>query len=107
MSDPFEPNTRARSSDPDTSHLAAESVAYKMTALRIEVLQLFVREIQMTDLTLQALCRDHRSTYRTRRSELAQMGYVADTGIRILQAGSKRIIWRITTRGIEAAKVFQ
>jgi len=97
--DLFSPHTRSRSGDPDTSHAAADYAAPKMNERRIVVLQHFVRFGSMTDLDLQILCKDQGSTYRTRRSELAQMGLVVDTGVRRLQQDTNRIIWAITPRG--------
>ena len=104
--DLFPPHTRSRWSDPDTSHGAAEQVADKMTERRTIVLAHFVKHGSMTDLELQQLCADHGSTYRTRRSELVEMGFVADTGRRKPQHGSNRIVWVITEQGLRAARVF-
>jgi hypothetical protein len=103
--DLFAPHTRARVTDPGTSFAAARQVAPKMTALRRVVLLHFARLRTMTDLDLESLCSDHGSTYRTRRSELAAMGYIADSGERRMQRGSNRVLWTITPDGITAAKV--
>jgi hypothetical protein len=100
--DLFAPHTRARVTDPGTSFAAARKVAPKMTELRRVVLAHFARFRTMTDLDLESLCSDHGSTYRTRRSELAAMGY---SGERRMQQGSNRIVWTITSEGIMAAKV--
>jgi hypothetical protein len=104
--DLFGPFTRTRLSDPDTSREAADSVAPKMTALRATVLGHFARRRSLTDLELEGLCADHGSTYRTRRSELVQMGLVEDSGERREQRGSNRVVWVITPQGLEAAKIF-
>jgi hypothetical protein len=104
--DMFPPRTRTRGTDPDTSRKAAEQAAPRMTERRRIVLRHFLQFTAMTDLDLQGLCSNHGSTYRTRRSELAQMGYIADSGTRSLQRGSNRIVWTITPEGIKAAKVF-
>jgi hypothetical protein len=103
--DLFSPHTRARWSDPDTSHQAAGKIEYKMTELRATVLQHFVHWTELTDLELESLCANHGSTYRTRRSELTEMGYIADTGRRKLQKGSNRIVWTITPEGLSVARV--
>jgi hypothetical protein len=104
--DMFPPRTRARRTDPDTSRKAAEQAAPRMTERRRIVLRHFLQFTRMTDLDLQGLCSDHGSTFRTRRSELQKMGYVADSGERIAQRGSNRIVWTITPEGIKAARVF-
>ena len=104
--DMFPPRTRTRRSDPETSRKAAEQAQPKMTERRQIVLRHFLQFTAMTDLDLQGLCSNHGSTYRTRRSELQRMGYIADSGRRIEQRGSNRIVWTITSEGIKAAKVF-
>ena len=102
----YEARTRSRLTDPDTSHAAYAKIAYKMNECRREVLHYFVHRVHMTDLDLQEHFDNHLATYRTRRSELTEMGYIADSGARILQNDSNRIIWVITPLGREAAKLF-
>ena len=105
--DPFEPHTRVRSGDPDTSFEAAESISpLRMTELRRKVLLIFARRIALTDFDLEIICENHGSTYRTRRSELVELGYVADSGQRLMQEGSNRIVWVITDLGQEMAILF-
>jgi hypothetical protein len=92
----FEPHTRARPGDPDTSHIAAERIQHRMTDIQIEVLDYF-RSIwpqAITDLDLQSYFNDHKSTHRTRRSELTEMGLIVDTKLRRFQDGSNRVLWR-------------
>jgi hypothetical protein len=103
--DLFGLHTRARSGDPDTSFKAAAQATPKMTERRRIVLRHFLQRQAMTDLELEGLCANHGSTYRTRRSELVQMGYIADSGERRLLHGSNRIVWAITAEGIKAARV--
>ena len=55
--------------------------------------------IALTDFDLEVICDNHGSTYRTRRSELVELGYVADSGQRRMQEGSNRIVWVITELG--------
>lgn len=104
--DLFGPFTRTRLGDPDTSREAADDISLKMTALRAIVLGHFARRRSLTDLDLQDLCKNHRSTYRTRRSELVQLGLIEDSGERRMQDGSNRVVWIITPKGLEAAKIF-
>ena len=102
----WETRTRSRLTDPITSHEAAASVMHKMTKIRREVLHYFVRRQWMTDLDLQIHFEHHGSTYRTRRSELTEMGYIADSGAKQVQGGSNRIVWTITELGKKAAGLF-
>lgn len=51
----------------------------------------------ITDHDMEAHFRDHRSTWRARRSELVAKGLVYDTGRRKMQDGTQRILWRATT----------
>jgi len=102
--DIFEPLTRARRGDPETSLEAAEGIAPRMNALRQVVLNHFAVRGDMTDLQLQILCANHGATFRTRRAELVQMGLIRDSGRRTVQLKRNRIIWTLTQLGREAAK---
>lgn len=102
----FPLHTRTRCGDPETSQLAAEHMAPKMSARRKRVLNLFVNRGAMTDLELENLCEDHGSSYRTRRSELTAMGYIADSGERKLQHGTMRTIWYVTPEGRAAWRLY-
>jgi hypothetical protein len=95
QADLFEPHTRARPLDPDTSHAAAERIQYRMSPLRLKVLGHFrsIYPQSITDLDLQAHFDNHGSTYRTRRAELTEMGLIRDTGLRRWQDGSHRVLW--------------
>ncbi len=91
----FEPHTRARPGDPDTSHAAAGRIQHRMTDIQIKVLSYFLSiwPRAITDLDLQSYFNDHKSTYRTRRSELVAMGLIVDTLERRYQDGSNRVLW--------------
>jgi hypothetical protein len=91
----FEPHTRARPGDPDTSHAAARRIQHTMTDVQIQVLTYFrsIYPRAITDLDLQAYFSDDKSTYRTRRSELVAMGLIVDTLQRRFQDGSNRVLW--------------
>jgi hypothetical protein len=91
----FEPHTRARPGDPDTSHAAARRIQHTMTDVQIQVLTYFrsIYPRAITDLDLQSYFNDDKSTYRTRRSELVAMGLIVDTLERRHQDGSNRVLW--------------
>ena len=87
----------ARTTDPETSHEAAESVT-NITPLKQEILQRLMTP--MTDNDLIALLRNSsrlivtESGVRSRRSELVQAGLVKDTGKRErLNTGRSAIVW--------------
>lgn len=98
QADLFDAYTRARPSDPDTSHAIAERIQYRLTGLRIKVLAYFrsIYPQSITDLDLQAYFDNHGSTYRTRRAELTEMGLIRDTGLRRWQADAHRVLWVAT-----------
>ena len=91
----------ARSTDPITSHEAAEShSAEKLRKNQQAVLRVMTKYGPCTDRTLVAAY--HRSGetpqsdsgIRTRRNELRNMGKVADTGKRVtLDSGRRAILW--------------
>lgn len=92
--------TRYRHNDPDTSQQAARAAAGMFTAKQMTVLRQF-RDAPngLTDLELQTIIGDGRSTYRTRRSELVEAGLLQDSGRREKQEGSNRIVWEVTDAG--------
>jgi len=95
--------TRSRRSDPLTSRQAARAAEGKFSELQRDVLRLHKRFPQgLTDLDLQALTGSGLSTYRTRRKELVEAGYLFDSGQRKAQEGSNRIIWMLTEMGKNA-----
>jgi hypothetical protein len=87
----------ARTTDPETSHEAAQSVT-NITPLKQEILQRLMTP--MTDQLLYELL-DRTSDLvvtesgvRSRRSELVQAGLVKDTGAREkLKTGRNAIVW--------------
>jgi hypothetical protein len=87
----------ARTTDPETSHEAAQSVT-NITPLKQEILQRLMKP--MTDTDLYQLLRTNsrlivtESGVRSRRSELVQAGLVRDTGERVkLATGRNAIVW--------------
>jgi DNA-binding HxlR family transcriptional regulator len=100
----FGPRTRA--GDPDTSHQAEANVRPRMSHFRLIVLQHFAKHHLLTHLQLEDLCRDHGSTFRTRCNELVKLGYIVDSTRRVVQNGTPRVVWAITPKGMEAAKIF-
>lgn len=97
----------ARTTDPETSHEAAQSVG-DTTETQQRILDIFYDfPLGLTDHELQALYRhrSERSTkyplasesgIRSRRSELVAAGKLEDSGSRNkLPSGRKAIVWRI------------
>ncbi|MBX9824910.1 MAG: hypothetical protein K2Y27_07920 [Xanthobacteraceae bacterium] len=85
----------ARASDPTASHEAAARIASTISDTQQLVLD-FIRSrgaSGCTDLDIQRRFGDHGSTYRTRRAELTALGRVRDSGVRVTQDGSRRILW--------------
>jgi hypothetical protein len=87
----------ARTTDPETSHEAAESVT-NITPLKQEILQRLMTP--MTDADLIEVIRTSsrlivtESGVRSRRAELVQAGLVKDTGARVkLATGRNAIVW--------------
>ena len=66
-----------------------------MTDIQIEVLSHFlsIYPRAITDLDLQSYFNNHKSTHRTRRSELTKMGLIMDTGLRRFQDNAHRVLW--------------
>ena len=89
---------RARTTDPKTSHDAAESVR-EVTATQDYVLRALRRP--RTDVELVEAYRNFKiapkaseSGLRTRRSELVRQGLVRDSGRRVvLDSGRAAIVW--------------
>ena len=87
----------ARTTDPETSHEAAQSVT-NITPLKQEILQRLMTP--MTDADLIEVIRTSsrlivtESGVRSRRSELVQAGLVKDTGARVkLATWRSAIVW--------------
>lgn len=87
----------ARTTDPETSHEAAESVT-NITPLKQEILQRLMTPMTDADL-IEAIRVSSRlivteSGVRSRRAELVQAGLVKDTGARVkLATGRSAIVW--------------
>lgn len=97
----FDPRTRVRPGDPETSHAAAESLDRGYVRASQQSVLLFLRICgPMTDAQL---VRDYSGTpaqspsgLRTRRSELTQAGLVRDSGRRVrLPSGRYAIEWEV------------
>lgn len=92
---------RARTTDPDTSHEAAEAIGKDLKELQRRVMEEFDRHGPLTHHRLIQLYREHygfaaESTIRTRCAELVEMGLVEDSGIRqTLRGKRKAIVWRL------------
>jgi hypothetical protein len=87
----------ARTTDPETSHEAAQSVT-NITPLKQEILQRLMTPMTDADL-IQVIRTGSRllvteSGVRSRRAELVQAGLVKDTGARVkLATGRSAIVW--------------
>lgn len=97
MSDLFTPATR--SSDPPTSHDAAETVAPAVGTIREEVLSFALDRATrgfIDDDLVRKFCQGKpESSYRKRRSELAQEGWLIDVGEQRTNGfGNNEIVWR-------------
>ena len=90
----------ARTTDPDTSHEAAQSVAPRIRALQMAVLRFAVSAGRFTDPDMNAFFEVTSSTYRTRRAELVDQGMIRDTGERRSlngEGGRKHAVWEATS----------
>lgn len=96
------PETRARRTDPGTSHEAARSVTPKVRASQQAVHAFLLKHGPATDEEWVAAYqadpeypRQSVSGLRSRRNELHEQGRVRDTGQKAtLQSGRRAIIWR-------------
>jgi hypothetical protein len=86
-----------RRDDPDTSREAAEAVAPHMNRVRIAVVKFATHcgYFGFTDYELNEYFMTTGSTYRSRRSELADLGLIIDSGRRKQQidGGRNHIVW--------------
>lgn len=96
-------NAKARTTDPHTSHDAAESVQ-NMTEKREAILHIFKVRSSMTDFELMEVYQEMQeflpvqseSGIRTRRSELVQMGFLKDSGERKPnENGRSCVVWTL------------
>lgn len=89
-------HTRARKTDPVTSHMAAETIAPRITALQKMVRNEFKHAGHngLTDEELTDRLGLRGSTARTRRSELTDAGLIKDSGrTRPLISGRPGTVW--------------
>ena len=89
-----------RTDDHETSVEAAELVFDKIKLLQRIVLRFLTiaGPRGLTDYELEELCGNHGSTYRTRRSELVEKGFVVNSGKRREINGRNRIVWTVRNR---------
>lgn len=96
----------ARASDPDTSHKAAKAITPEITYIQRRILRYAIKlgGRGFTDLDLYENFKEAGSTYRSRRAELRDAGYIADSGGRWHRPRGGRgfVVWAITPKG-EAA----
>lgn len=97
----------ARTTDPQTSHDAAERVLPKIGTVRAQVLWCFFQHGDLTDQELMDRFREREqvwlkwkrasdSSIRTRRSELVRQGWLRDSGrTRLSVAGLKMTVWEM------------
>ena len=101
------PEPCARSTDPETSHMAAKRVAVKANTDRWCVLQ-SLSKLQGTDYDLAHRLGGQQNSLGKRRSELTQAGYVEWAGCHAHSpAGAACRVWRITDAGREVLRQCQ
>ena len=99
-----------RNNHGDTAKAAAESIKLRSGTQRAAVLlELFQANVSgmdgLSDETLQAVLGMGASSERPRRVELCRMGYVDDSGKRVVTtSGREAVVWQITDTGIIAAR---
>lgn len=97
----------ARTTDPLTSHEAAESSTYEHTSKTQLAIMAILRYESMTDTEIINAYRDLEdfgdvprasdSGIRSRRAELVEAGLVSDSGeFRLTPANRKSIVWELT-----------
>lgn len=94
------PRARARRTDPETSHLAAQSVR-DVRASQQQVMALFEQFGAMHDelLIVRAIAVrtwQSESGLRTRRNELVKMGRLRDSGQKVKTKGGRNsVVWEV------------
>jgi hypothetical protein len=91
---------KARHSDPQTSHDAAESVKdiTKTQAFILKALRKPLTDVALVDVyrAYKTAPRASESGIRSRRAELVKRGQVIDTGRRVkLASGRHAIVWQV------------
>ena len=96
--------TRSRRRDRSTSKEAGEASSRRGTEIQMAVMEYAAVQgpAGFTDRDLADHFDDRGSTYRTRRSELTEKGYIVDTGITRTYEGSNRrhTVWKIRTGSV-------
>jgi hypothetical protein len=89
-------DTLVRPTDPDTSRRAAESVAEKVGSIQVKVMRFaFAMDPEpFTDVELCTFFNNAGSTFRTRRSELVQRGF-----LRLVDDSGRFARWGLTEEG--------
>ena len=91
----FDSARLARNTDPDTSHLAAETASVRGPNQRLKVWEALNTLGEATDYELSIACGILRSSAGKRRQELLELGLVESTGRRrATDTGSSSIVWR-------------
>jgi hypothetical protein len=88
---------KARSTDPETSFEAAESIMPKLNEVqqKVEEYAISRNRFGFTDYEMNEHFNHTGSTYRSRRAELADRGVIIDTGRRKQrgEGGRNHIVW--------------
>jgi hypothetical protein len=100
------PPPAARTSDPDTSHKAAERALSRGSEDRKQALEAHRAHPEgLTDFELGDLVNRQQTSAGKRRGELRDLGLVRDSGARRASpSGSSAIVWQITEEGKNAAR---
>ena len=102
--DPIKP--RARRTDPETSHMAAEMAGVTAGTNRAKALVYLYEFGPMTDFELAAHTKIAQTSIGKRRGELVALGLAerAPVNPRPAPSGAKAIVWRLTPAGERAAE---
>lgn len=94
-----------RSTDPDTSHVAAQAaLSRKATDQRLVLSIHFEHPEGLTDFELADIAGRAQTSLGVRRGELRDAGLVENSGTkRPAPSGSPSIVWRLTEAGLRAA----
>lgn len=95
----------ARTTDPDTSHIAAASqTPRKLSAGRLLALRTLAEHGPLTDFELADITGKAQTSIGCRRADLKKAGLAADTGQRRASpSGSPAIVWALTIAGRQMA----
>lgn len=97
--DLFAPYTRSRRDDPWTSRAAADGIAATLTEKQNKVLAIYRQHPHgLTEWEIETICGSHGATWRTRVSELEQLGLLVKDGTRAVRDSynprAQRVIWK-------------